>query len=247
MIEAQGLTKRFGRLTAVDQVTLDVHPGEICSILGPNGAGKSTLISILTGLARADQGTVRVAGLPPSDETLEFRRRIGVVPESLALLPELTIEEHLALSGPLYGLSRLATRERSEELLQLLDLAAKRRTFARECSHGMRKKTALAMALLHNPQVVILDEPFEGIDPVSVETIRAVLTGAARHGLTVLLTSHILSLVDRVSDRVLLIRDGRVVRDIRGEDLRASNAEAIYFETVERPDVRELEWLRASR
>lgn len=239
------VTRRFGSLTAVDNVSLDVPSGEICSILGPNGAGKSTLLRLLCGLARPDTGTISVAGFDPAHPAtqLEFRRRIGVVPENLALLPELTIEEHLRLTGPIYGLDTPTSRSRSEELLQALALSAKRHTYARECSHGMRKKTALAIALLHNPAVLMLDEPFEGVDPASVEVIRRLLEAAARRGVTILLTSHILSLVDRISSRIILLRDGRILHNAPSSEMTHANVEELYFELVEQPSAPELPWL----
>jgi ABC-2 type transport system ATP-binding protein len=162
-------------------------------------------------------------------------------------LPELTIEEHLSMSGPIYGLHRGDTLRRAAELLDFLGLASKRRTFARECSHGMRKKTALAMALLHNPDVLILDEPFEGVDPASAETIRLLLQAVASRGITILLTSHILSLVERISHRLLLMREGRFVLDSPMAELGHESAERAYFELVETPVFRDMEWLYSSR
>jgi ABC-2 type transport system ATP-binding protein len=244
-VSCRHVTRRFGPLAAVDDVSLDVAAGEICSILGPNGAGKSTLIGLLCGLAAPDEGQVTAAGYDPAAAStrLEFRRRIGVVPENLGLLPELTIEEHLRLTGPIYGLDRATTRSRAEDLLAALNLAEKRRTYARECSHGMRKKTALAMALLHNPPVLMLDEPFEGVDPASVEIIDQLLRSAGRRGVTVLLTSHILSLVERISDRIVLMKAGRILWNATRAETRHDGIEKMYFQLVEPPAVQDLPWL----
>jgi ABC-2 type transport system ATP-binding protein len=246
-ILCQNITKRFRALTAVAGVTFSVAQGEICAILGPNGAGKSTLIRMLCGLTLPDEGELSVLGHDPrsAKERLAFRRLIGVVPENLGLLSELTIEEHLAMSGPIYGLDRRTTRHRSGELLDFLALSDRRKTYARECSHGMRKKTALAMALLHNPPVLMLDEPFEGVDPASAETIRLLLQAAANRGITVLLTSHILSLVDRISHRLFFLREGHVVLDSPIAELKHDTAEQAYFELVEPPVFRDLEWLHS--
>jgi ABC-2 type transport system ATP-binding protein len=244
MIACSSLTKRFAQRTAVDSVSFQIAAGEICSILGPNGAGKSTLIRMLCGLIPPDGGSATVAGFNPVKQIQDLRRNIGVVPDNLALLPELTIEEQLTMSGPIYGLDSRTTHHRSEQLLKLFDIWTTRRTFARECSHGMRKKTALAMALLHNPKVLILDEPFEGIDPASAETIRLLLKAIAGRGITILLTSHILSLVDRISDRVILIRDGRVMWNSPVSEL-PHTAESLYFELVEPPAFGDLEWLHS--
>lgn len=243
-IHCSGLIKRFGPLTAVDHISFDIAPGEICAILGPNGAGKSTLIAMLSGIHRPDAGTLRIAGIDPTTGDRELYRRIGVVPDNLSLLSELTIEEHLFMSGPIYGLTMQTTRSRAEDLLELLDLSTKRKTLARACSHGMRKKTALALALLHNPAVLMLDEPFEGIDPASAESIRLLLHSIAKRGIAILLTSHILPLVDRTSDRIMLIRGGRLVWDSKVSGLPES-AEQLYFELVEQPSEKDIPWLQS--
>ncbi|MDZ4799814.1 MAG: ABC transporter ATP-binding protein [Bryobacteraceae bacterium] len=244
MIRCLSLAKRYGALTAVNDVSLEIRRGEVCAILGPNGAGKSTLIRMLCGLTVPDAGSVSIAGFDPWKQPGPLRRAIGVVPENLALLPELSLEEQLFLSGPIYGLSKLQTRQRSDELLHFFGLDDKRRTLARQGSHGMRKKTALAMALLHNPSVLILDEPFEGIDPVSAETIGMLLRAVSSRGITILLTSHILSMVDRISDRVMLIRQGSLVWNSTVQEL-PETAERLYFHLVESPAFRDLEWLHS--
>ncbi|MBC7924987.1 MAG: ABC transporter ATP-binding protein [Bryobacteraceae bacterium] len=244
VIHCEKLTKHFGSHQAVNDVSFSVGRGEICAVLGPNGAGKSTLIRLLTGLLRPDAGTATIAGWNVSARSLQLRRLIGVVPENLALPPELTIEEHLQLTGPIYGIDDAETRVRSGQILQLLDLADKGKTLAREGSHGMRKKTALAMALLHNPSVLILDEPFEGIDPASSESIRVLLKTISERGITVLFTSHILPLVDRLATHLILIRAGEVVHDSPASHLTRT-AEQLYFELVEAPAVIDLEWLHS--
>jgi ABC-2 type transport system ATP-binding protein len=157
MIECTGAEKRFGSRWAVRDVSFQVGTG-ICTLIGPNGAGKSTLLRLLTGLLAPDAGTIRVAGLPVTGRTLALRRLMGVVPEDLGLFDSLTIEEHLEMCGPIYGLAREETRRRTESLLRFLDLFAGRRTFLDQCSYGMRKKTAFAMALLHAPRVLFFDE-----------------------------------------------------------------------------------------
>jgi ABC-2 type transport system ATP-binding protein len=162
---------------------------------------------------------------------MEFRQAIGVVPESPALLPELTIEEQPAASGPLYGLDRTTTRQRSQELLELLDLSDVRETYARAGSHGMRKKTAIALALLHNPEVLLLDEPFEGIDPASADRLSALLRSISRRGTTILFSSHLLPIVDRIASRIIILREGRVVCDAVGSRL-PRGVEQLYSESI---------------
>jgi len=238
MLSAEHITKRFGPFTALNDVTFTVPRGRICALLGPNGAGKSTLVKILTGLIPASEGRATLDGQPPAP------RSLGVVPENLALFDDLTIEEHLYLSGPIYGLDRATTAARSDELLRILALDHARRRFLRDSSHGMRKKTALALALLHNPPVVILDEPFEGIDPVTAEAIRQLLRRIAGRGTTILLTSHILPLVTSVADELLLLRHGQLVFQGTVESLTQS-LESLYFELVESPQQEELAWLQS--
>ena len=154
MISCRALTRRFGAFTAVDHLNLEVAPGAICAFLGPNGAGKSTTVKMLTGLLPPSSGTVEVCGLDVAGRTLELKRQIGVLPEDLGLFDDLTVEEHLLLTGSVYGIGRQQTRARTDQLLHALSLEHGRHTFAAACSHGMRKKTAFAMALLPNPRVL---------------------------------------------------------------------------------------------
>jgi ABC-2 type transport system ATP-binding protein len=156
MISCRNLTRRFGGFTAVDNLTLDISAGTICAFLGPNGAGKSTTVKMLTGLLAPSSGEALVCGLNVAKEPLAVKRRIGVLPEDLGLFDDLTIEEHLLLTGQIYGLTSEIARARIEQLLSALSLAHGRNTFASQCSHGMRKKTAFAMALLPNPEVLFL-------------------------------------------------------------------------------------------
>src|SRR5205085_9655524 len=236
------LTRRFGDFTAVDHLDLEVDPGAICAFLGPNGAGKSTTVKMMTGLLAPTSGEVRVSGLDPTAAGLELKRRIGVLPEDLGLFDDLTVEEHLLLTGDIYGVARDETRRRTSQLLHALSLEHGRRTFAAACSHGMRKKTAFAMALLPNPQGLFLDEPFEAIDPVTAKIMRELLQSIARHGVTVCLTSHILSTVERVAHQVVMIRKGSMVWNSSVADLPQA-LEDHYFDLVETPVVEELEWL----
>jgi len=240
MISCQGLSKAFGEFQAVSSVSFEVRDGSICALLGPNGAGKSTLVKMLTGLMRPGAGTARICGLAVDNP--ELKRIVGVLPESLALFDALTVGEHLQLTGAVYGLKSSDTQLRAGQLLRVLRLEHGRDTFIHQCSYGMKKKTSLAMALLPNPRALFLDEPFEGLDPITAETIRVQLRAIARRGVTVLLTSHILSLVDRVADQVVILRRGGVVLDSAIGDLPHS-LEASYFEHAETMAAEDLEWL----
>jgi len=222
VISCRELTKRFGAFTAVDRLTLEVAPGTICAFLGPNGAGKSTTVKMLTGLLPPTSGEALVCGLNIQRDALAVKRRIGVLPEDLGLFDDLTVEEHLDLTGRIYGLSAETTQARTEQLLRALALTEGRDTFASHCSHGMRKKTAFAMALLPNPEVLFLDEPFEAIDPVTSKIMRDLLVAVAARGVTVFLTSHILSVVERIAQQLVMIRGGKMVWNSSAEELPSS-------------------------
>jgi len=242
LISSRNLSRRFGEFTAVDNVSFEVPTGGICALLGPNGAGKSTLMKMLTGLLAPTSGEAFVAGYDVRKEPLAVKHAAGILPESLGLFDALTVDEHLLLSGPIYGLTQAETRHRADQLLHALSLEEGRDTFLNQCSQGMRKKTALALALLHNPRVLFLDEPFEGVDPVTADTIRTFLVAIAGRGVTIFLTSHILSIVNRLADQILVIRGGRVVWQSAASELPQS-LEEVYFGLVEASTVDDLPWL----
>jgi ABC-2 type transport system ATP-binding protein len=246
MITCRELTRRFGDFTAVDRLTLEVDRGAICAFLGPNGAGKSTTVKMLTGLLPPSSGSASVDGLDVASHPLEIKRRIGVLPEDIGLFDDLTVEEHLLLTGDVYGLARAETRSRADQLLRALSLEHGRHTFAAASSHGMRKKTSFAMALLPNPAVLFLDEPFEAVDPVTSKIMRLLLESAARRGVTVFLTSHILSVVEQIATQLVMIRGGKLVWNSPASELPQS-LEQHYFDLVEAPAVEELDWLGSSR
>lgn len=246
MISCRDLTCRYGEFVAVDRLNLDVAAGSICAFLGPNGAGKSTTVKMLTGLAAPSSGSASVAGLDVVRDAFELKRRVGVLPENLGLFNDLTVEEHLDLTGAVYNLSRTDTRARSNQLLRVLHLEHGRYTFASRCSHGMRKKTSLAMALLSNPQVLLLDEPLEAIDPVTAKTITDLLVVLSQRGVTVFLTSHILAAVEQFATRVVLIRKGVVAWNSPIEEVPGS-LEKLYFDLVEAPAAEDLAWLGSSQ
>jgi ABC-2 type transport system ATP-binding protein len=244
-IEARGVTRTFGRLTAVRDLNLQVAPGTLFGFLGPNGSGKSTTVKLLTGLLAPTKGEVRVAGQTVSPENVDLRRMIGILPEDAALFHSLTIWEHLELSGPLYGLSRAETRARAIELLRHLDLERESGTYIDQASYGMRKKCALAMALLHNPRVLFLDEPFEGIDPGSSRNIKDLLVALAGKGVTVFVTSHILEVVERLIEQFAIIIRGEVVCCQAVEEVKRGGMtlEDVYFRYAGKPAVGNLAWL----
>ena len=243
MIQCTKVTKRFEQVVAVDGVSFQV-PSGVCALIGPNGAGKSTVLKLLTGLLPPDAGDISIAGLNPVEHPLEIKRMMGVVPEDLGLFGALTVQEHLELSGAVYGLSKRELRERADSLLRVLGLNTFADTFLDQCSHGTRKKTSLAQALLHNPRMLFLDEPFEGIDPTAARTIRELLAAIAKRGITVFFTSHMLSMVDKLATEVMMIREGRIVWNSSAQ-AAPRPLEEVYFELVEPALPEDLAWMRS--
>ena len=219
-VETFELVRRFGDFTAVDRVNLRVAAGSFFGFLGPNGAGKSTTIKMLTGLLAPSEGRVRVLGLDIASEPNEVKRRIGVVPEDLNLFERLTGAEMLSFTGRMYGLGREDIQARSRELLALMELDDEPRRLVVEYSHGMKKKLALACALIHRPEVLFLDEPFEGVDAIASRTLKDLLSRLTSRGLTVFLTSHVLEIVERLCTDIAIISEGRLVAAGPLEELR---------------------------
>jgi ABC-2 type transport system ATP-binding protein len=219
-VETYDLVRRFGDFTAVDGINLRVARGQFFGFLGPNGAGKSTTIKMLTGLLAPSAGRVRVLGRDITAEPLEVKRRIGVVPEDLNLFERLTGAEMLGFTGRMYGLGREDIQLRTRELLELMELDTEPRRLVVEYSHGMKKKLALACALIHRPEILFLDEPFEGVDAVASRTLKDLLSRLTARGLTVFLTSHVLEIVERLCTDIAIISDGRLVAAGPLEELR---------------------------
>src|SRR5262245_35381881 len=247
-IETRLLTRFFDQFCAVDQVNLKVERGTFYGFLGPNGAGKSTTIKMLTGLLAASDGEIFVLGKNMRDpqESLAAKRMIGVLPEDLALFDNLTAREHLTFIGRMYLLPRDTIRTRIDELLSLLGLQSDEAKLTLEFSHGMKKKLALAAALLPNPDLLFLDEPFEGVDAVTSRVIRDTLAGYVERGSTVFLTSHVLDVVEKLCTHVGIISKGKLVEQQSLEQLRqGSSLEERFLQTVGAdPDaVRKLSWL----
>lgn len=245
MIETRGLTRTFGEFVAVSDLNLQVAPGTIFGFLGPNGAGKSTTVKMLTGILKPSSGDALIDGLSIKTSPIEVKQRIGVLPEDLALFDALTIWEHLIMAGAIYRLNNQETESRAEQLLNYLDLWTDRHTFVEQASYGMKKKCALAMALIHNPKVLFLDEPFEGIDPVTSRNIKDLLILMSRKGVTVFLTSHILEVVERLVHGFAIIVHGELAcSQTIDETLRSGETlEELYFRYVERRTVEEFDWI----
>jgi ABC-2 type transport system ATP-binding protein len=250
-IETHELTRFFGSFCAVNGIELRVERGTFYGFLGPNGAGKSTTIKMLTGLLAPSQGQILVLGKDMRDprESLEAKSRMGVIPEDLALFDNLTGREYLTFVGRMHLLPRDMIRHRTGELLSLLDLQNEEKKLTLEYSHGMKKKLALAAALLPNPDLLFLDEPFEGVDAITSRVVRDLLTGFVTRGSTVFLTSHVLEIVERLCSHVGIIVKGDLVEQASLEAIRqGSTLEDRFLEKAGAdPDAtQKLSWLEES-
>jgi ABC-2 type transport system ATP-binding protein len=234
-VETSGLTRCFGIVRAVDGLDLRVEAGKFFGFLGPNGAGKSTTIKMLTGLLAPTGGTMRILGadLAAAEAARTVKRRIGVVPEDLALFDNLTAREYLTFIGRMYLLPAETVRARCRELLEMMDLDRETKKVTLEYSHGMKKKLALAAALLPDPDLLFLDEPFEGVDAVASRMLRDTLRQCVKRGKTVFLTSHVLEIVEKLCTDVGIIAQGRLVLQASMEDIRkAGSLEEQFLATV---------------
>ena len=220
-IKIENLTKSYGDTLAVDQLSLDVPAGRLFGFLGPNGAGKSTTIGCLTGLIDPTGGAINLLGERFTSDSVELKRRIGVMPEGLALFDHLYAHEFLAFTARIYRLDEQTLRRRVEELLTALDLTSTNRKRLAEFSTGMRKKVAFAAAIIHRPEILFLDEPFESIDPAGVAMLKDWLRKFVAGGRTVFMTTHALETVERLCDDVAIIKSGRVAW--RGDVGRLAN------------------------
>jgi ABC-2 type transport system ATP-binding protein len=220
-IVVEGLRKVFGRQVAVDGIDLRVARGRFFGFLGPNGAGKSTTIRMLTGLLRPTAGDAVIEGVRLSQDPIGVKRLIGILPEELPLYERLTGEEYLMFAGRMHELSRGEAARRTGELLEFLSLQDDASRLILEYSQGMKKKLALAGALIHNPRVLFLDEPLNGIDPVSGRVVTDLLQRLTRKGVTLFFTSHVLDVVERLCDEVAIIDHGRIVAQGPLAEIRA--------------------------
>jgi len=219
-IVTRDLLRVFGQKAAVNHLNLAVKRGEFYGFLGPNGAGKSTTIKMMVGLLRPTAGSVIVGGIDVWKDPLHARAIMGVLPEYLNLYERLTGKEFLVFAGHMYGLTSNVIHQRSEELLNILTLNEDANKLIVDYSVGMRKKIALAAALIHSPQVLFLDEPFEGIDPISSRTMRDIMRGLTQHGTTIFFSSHIMEVVERLCTRVGIINQGILVAEGTLQELR---------------------------
>ena len=255
-IETRGLRREFGDVVAVDGLDLEVDRGTFFGFLGPNGAGKSTTIRMLTGLLGPSDGAAEILGHDVVADAVEAKRVIGVVPEKTALFERLTGPEYLRFVGRMYGMSRQVIDARTAELMDLMGLQEDTAKLIVDYSHGMRKKLSISAAIIHEPRVLFLDEPFEGIDAVASQLVRSVLNQLVATGVTIFLTSHILEIVEKLCTHVAIIHRGSLVaagsldelrrgEGHRQDDGEAKTLEELFFSLVggDRLEQGRLSWL----
>jgi ABC-2 type transport system ATP-binding protein len=232
-LELIGLSKTFGETVAVDHIDLTVPRGSFFGLVGPNGAGKTTALSMAVGLLRPDVGLARILGVDVWDEPVRAKALIGVLPDGMAMPERLTGREVLTYLGQLRGIDENIVAQRAEELLSVLELTDSEHTLLIEYSAGMRKKIGLAMAVLHSPRLLILDEPFEAVDPISATTVKTILQRFVAAGGTVIMSSHVMALVEQLCDHVAIIAKGHIVAAGSLDQVRdGQNLEDVFVRLV---------------
>lgn len=249
-LELTEVTRRFGDTVAVDRLSLRLEPGAFVGLLGRNGAGKSTILKMATTLLPPTSGTVRVLGRSGETESdsIEIRKRIGAMPEDMALLELMSGPQYLRFVGRMYGLADEVIEARSRELFDTLELAPAPGLSIADFSYGMKKKLSLASALLHAPSLLFLDEPFEGIDPVAARTIRNILETLRRRGVTLILTSHVLEIVEKLCPLIAIVDRGKLMGfgsldQIRTEHGRGGDLESLFVDLMGGERQGTLSWL----
>jgi len=239
MLQARGLTKRYGGLLALDKVSFELHPGEIVGYLGPNGSGKSTTVNLVVGLLEPSAGAISLNGISLSDDPVLYKRHIGYVPEEPYLYTHLTAGEYLTLVGRMRRIGETGLERRVSRLLHLFQLHDSRYRTMSAYSKGMRQRVLLAAALLHNPDLLVLDEPFSGLDVNAGLLFRALLVLLATRGKMVLFSTHRFDMVEKLCSRVAILSAGRLVAEERLSDMERSGArslEDIFVRVTEQPD-----------
>jgi ABC-2 type transport system ATP-binding protein len=245
-VELQDVSKAFGSKLAVDGLSLALPAGSFLGLLGRNGAGKSTTLKLLTGLIAPTSGAIRLLGIDMSENPIAIKRQIGTMPEDMGLLDQLTGDQYLHFVGRMRGLDEATISQRGGELFEKLDLHPGAKLMIADYSFGMKKKIALITALLHAPRVLFLDEPFEGIDPVTSRTIKEILLGLQNRGVTLVLTSHILEVVEKLCPLIAILDAGRLKCFATLEELKQGgdqSLEALFVDLVGGGKGGDLSWL----
>lgn len=238
MIDVSGFTKCYGKFVAVEDLSFAAQPGEIVGLVGPNGAGKTTTLRCLTGIIPPTRGTIRLGGIDIAQGPIEAKRRLAFFPDEPRLFEHLSVWQHLVFTARLYGVADYETRGR--ELLEQLAISGKADVMPSELSRGMKQKLSLACGLLHSPRVILFDEPLTGLDPAGIRSMKDTMRRLAQQGATIILSSHLLSLLEEVCTHVLILKNGRKVADGPLEDVRrrfADHADAsledVFFKATE--------------
>ena len=230
MIEVEGLVKSYRDVTAVDGLSFRVHSGEVLGLVGPNGAGKTTTLRCLAGILPANAGRIRIAGYDIREQPIEAKRRLAFMPDEPRLFEQLTLLEHLTLTARIYQVPDAA--EKGRRLLEELELSGKENAIPSELSRGMKQKLVIACGLLHDPRALMFDEPLTGLDPGAIRRMKQTIVRRAREGAGVLLSSHLLHLVEEVCDRVLILSRGRAVLAGSLEEIRRSAGDDASLEEI---------------
>jgi ABC-2 type transport system ATP-binding protein len=243
MLEVRGLTKHYGALRAIQNVSFEVRPGEVLGLLGPNGSGKSTTVKILTGLLQPTGGEVLLDGRDAFADVIGYKAQMGYVPEEPHLYSYLTGPEYLQLVGRLRGIPAGPLQDKIDRFMQILGIYDDRYQTLSSYSKGMRQKILVSAAVLHNPRIVVLDEPFSGLDVSAARTLKAFVRAMAEEGKLVVFSSHVLEVVEQVCSRVVILKDGRIVGHDSVANLRATlqlpSLDAVFASLVQEDQVDE--------
>jgi len=241
MIHISNLTKNYGRTVAVDKISLDVPPGQIIGYLGPNGAGKSTTVKMLVGILKPTDGEASVAGYDVVKDNIELKKRIGYVPESAALYESLTSVEYLRMVGRLHHIQESVIDKKISALIDLFDIKTTSYQRISGLSRGMKQKVLILSALIHNPEVIFLDEPLSNLDVSTVFTMKQVIQNLADEGRTIFYCTHILDVAENICQRIVIINEGRIVADGSVEELREmttrTSLEEIFTQLTDTTDI----------
>jgi ABC-2 type transport system ATP-binding protein len=239
MVQVESLVKVYRDVKAVEDLSFVVASGEVLGLVGPNGAGKTTTLRCLAGILPPTSGRIRIAGFDLETEPIEAKRRLSFMPDEPRLFEHLTVADHLALAARIYQVARAA--EKTRALLEELELTGRERAFPSELSRGMKQKLVIACGLLHDPQVLVFDEPLTGIDPIGIRRMKQTVLARARAGAAVIVSSHLLHLVEEICDRVLILHHGRSVLAGSLDEVRAAagggdvSLEDVFFSITEGP------------
>lgn len=247
IIKIKGLQKSFDKIVAIKNIDLEIAKGEFFGLLGPNGAGKTTTINILSSVLKPDAGEVTINGFDLQKEPSRCKQSIGIVPQELALYEELTAKENLLFWGSLYGISKTEANSRAEEMLQLFELNSRKNSLIKTFSGGMKRRVNIAAAMLHRPEILLMDEPTVGVDPQSRHQIYEVIAGFAKQGVTIIYTTHYMDEIEKLCNRIGIIDNGEIIACGTLDELRektgANKSIIIYFENKNEEAIQKLKSL----